>query len=249
MIGRLLPPDSLRTRILLATGATIALVMMVVSWGILLQWRRTVLAKERGYAEAVAQAFSVTALESLIAEENELAPSEGFLDGYVADFIRQNPRLRYIVVVDASGERVAGSAVGPPRAAPADGASPGRQGEPRSWYRRDERAGWLLETELALRTGLRPWGGVTIGIEAESVRRELLRVFFLLLALVIAITGAMIAVLLTLLDRLLRSLRDLVGAMDQLDLGESGLPDLPPRRDEVGVLFRHFQDMGRRLGP
>ncbi|MBK8167673.1 MAG: HAMP domain-containing protein [bacterium] len=247
MIRRLLPHDSLRTRILLATGATITLVMMVVSWGILLQWRRTVLAKEQDYAHAVVQAFSVNALESLIAEENDLAPGEGSLEGYAADFVRQNPRLRHIVVVDADGDLIAGSA-GTLPASPTtnNGGTLARPG-PVSWFRNDGDRGWILETELALRTGSRHWGRVLVGIEADSVRRELLRAFLLLLGLVVAITGAMLAVLWTLLDRLLRSLRDLVGAMDRLDLGEAGLPELPPRADEIGVLFRHFQEMGQRL--
>lgn len=247
MIQRLLPPNSLRTRILLATGGTITLVMMVVSWGILLQWRGTVLTKERNYAHAVVQAFSVTALEALISEENDLAPGDGSLDVYVADFMRQNPRLRHIVVVDADGDQVAGDAGEPtpaPRHLVASAAVPGR---PVSWFRHDAGEGWILESELELRTGNRHWGVVNVSIEAESVRRELLRACFLLLGLVAVITGAMLAVLWTLLDRLLRSLHDLVRAMDLLDLGESGLPDLPPRSDEIGVLFRHFQEMGQRL--
>lgn len=247
MITRLLPWDSLRTRILLATGATITLIMMVVSWGILLQWRQTVLAKEQSYAHAIARAFSVTALESLIAEENELALSEGFLDGYIADFMRQNPRLRYIAVTDAGGGKLVRS-VGGPRALPASPTQlPATNDDARSWYRHDVEAGWLLEASLWLHTGQKGWGGVTLGIEAESVRRELFRVFFLLLGLVLVITGAMLFVLRTLLNRLLRSLQDLVQAMDALDLGESELPDLPARTDEIGILFRHFREMGQRL--
>ncbi|MBK6898626.1 MAG: hypothetical protein IPH09_04935 [bacterium] len=248
MIPRLPPAGSLRTRILLTTGATITVIMMVVSWGILVQWRQTVLAKERSYAHAVARAFSVTALEALISEANELAPAEGFLDGYIADFMRQNPRLRFIAVFGPDGGQVARSVDGPralaaPPLPPADAAA-----DPASWFRRHDGPGWLLETGLPLTTGRKCWGSVALGFEAESVRRELSRIFFLLLGLVVAITGAMLLVLWVLLDRLLRSLRDLVGAMDALELAGDGPPDLPARDDEIGVLFRHFQEMGRRLG-
>ena len=85
MITRLRPADSLRTRILLTTSGTITLIMMVISWGILAQWRQTLLAKEQQHAIAVTRAFSVTVTEAMMFERNDLAQSEGELGGLEAE--------------------------------------------------------------------------------------------------------------------------------------------------------------------
>ena len=90
-------------------------------------------------------------------------------------------------------------------------------------------------------------GDLVLGIEAESVRASIVRIFFLLLGAMVAITGAMLLLLWILLARLLDSLRTLVRAMDSLDLEGGTLPRLPDRSDEIGILFRHFQNMGQRL--
>jgi two-component system, NtrC family, sensor kinase len=247
MIPRLLPADSLRTRILLTTSGTITVIMMVISWGILAQWRQTIVAKERQHAIAITRAFSVTVTEAMIFEGNELAQSEGFLDNYIAGFMRQNPRLRYIAIAGARGEKVARSLQGPREWSdlmPTDLLS---ASGPVTWFRHHEEVGWVQEAYCPLATGHKRWGGLLVGIEAESVRREITRIFFLLLGLVVAVTGLMILLLWVLLGRLLRSLRDLVRAMDSLDLEGDELPRLPDRHDEIGVLFRHFHGMRARL--
>jgi len=247
MMTRFLPADSLRTRILLTTSGTITVIMMVISWGILAQWRQTIVAKERQHAIAITRAFSVTVTEAMIFEGNDLAQSEGFLDNYITGFMRQNPRLRYIAIAGPGGEKVARSLQGP--AAWSDLLPEGilSAQAPVTGFRRQEGMGWVQEAYCPLATGQKRWGGLLVGIEAESVRREISRIFFLMLGLVVAVTSLMILLLWVLLGRLLGSLRDLVRAMDSLDLGGDDLPSLPDRHDEIGVLFRHFHGMRGRL--
>jgi two-component system, NtrC family, sensor kinase len=244
---RILPARSLRARILLTTAGAVTVIMMAISWGILAQWRQTILAKERQDAIAVTRALSVTVTDAMILEGNDLAQSEGFLDNYIAGFMRQNPRLRYIAIAGAGGQKVARSLQGPPdwdELVP-PGILSAR--EPVTWFRRHDDVGWVQEAYCPLTTGLKRWGGLLVGFEAESVRREIVRVFLVLLGMVVAITGLTILLLWVLLGRLLHSLRDLVGAMDSLELEGSDLPELPARQDEIGVLFRHFQRMRERL--
>jgi two-component system NtrC family sensor kinase len=248
MIARLLPADSLRTRILLTTCGTITLIMMVVSWAILAQWRHTILVNERQHGIALTRAFSVTAVEAMIYEENGLTHSEGFLDSYIAGFMRRNPRLRYVAIVRPGGDRIVRNLDG---SRPWDGRLPGgiqSAQTPESWFRREPGLGWVQETFCPLTTGHKRWGDLVLGIEAESVRANIARIFFLLLGAMAAITGAMLLLLWILLGRLLASLRSLVRAMDSLDLEGGSLPQLPDRSDEIGILFRHFQKMGQRLG-
>lgn len=247
MTRSLLPAESLRTRILLTTAGTITLLMMVISWGILVHWRRTILAKESQHAIALARAFSVTVTEAMIYEENELAQSEGFLDNQIAGFLRQNPRLRYIVVAGPQGERIARGLRGPAVWGNVLPAGMLALTEPRTWFQHHDGMGWVQEVYCPLATGGRRWGGLALGIEAESVRAEVTRSFFLLFGLAVTVTGLMILLLWVLLGRLLRSLRDLVRAMDALDLEGDALPGLPARRDEIGHLFRRFGEMHGRL--
>ena len=247
-MGRLLAPDSLRTRILLTTAGTITLIMMVISWGILAEWRQTLLAKERQNAVAITRAFSVTVTEAMIFEENDLAQSEGFLDNYIAGFMLQDPRLRYIIITGPNGETIARSLRAPASwsAGLPKGFVPAES--PSTWFLRQEGVGWVQVVGCPLTTGHKRWGGLVVGIEAESVRREITRIFFLLFGLAFDITSLMILLLWVLLGRLLGSLRALVHAMDSLELEGTDLPNLPERPDEIGVLFRHFQGMRDRLG-
>jgi signal transduction histidine kinase len=247
MIARFPPADSLRTRVLLTTAGTVTVIMMVISWGILAQWRQTIVAKEREHAIAITRAFSVTVIEAMIFEENELAQSEGFLDNYIAGFMRQNPRLRYIAIVSPDGEKVARSLQGPPDWGDLLPEGMLSAAAPVTWFRQHDGLGWVQEAYCPLVTGQKRWGGLIVGLEAESVRREIVRSFFLLFGLAAAVTGLMILLLWVLLGRLLGSLRDLVRAMDSLDLEGDDLPNLPDRRDEIGVLFRHFRGMRGRL--
>jgi two-component system, NtrC family, sensor kinase len=244
---RFLPARSLRARILLTTAGAVTVIMMAISWGILAQWRQTILAKEQQDAIAVTRAFSVTVIDAMILEGNDLAQSEGFLDNYIAGFMRQNPRLRYIAIAGPGGEKVARSLQGPPAWSELMPPELLPAQAPVTWFRRHDDVGWVQEAYCPLTTGQKRWGGLLVGFEAESVRREIVRVFFVLLGLVVAITGLTILLLWVLLGRLLGSLRDLVGAMDSLDLEGDDLPTLPDRQDEIGVLFRHFQEMRGRL--
>jgi two-component system, NtrC family, sensor kinase len=244
---RVPPARSLRARILLTTAGAVTLVMMAISWGVLAQWRQMVLVKERQDAIAVTRALSVTVIETLILEDNDLTQSEGFLDNYIAGFMRQNPRLRYIAIAGPGGEKVARSLQGPSEWS--EIVPPGilAAREPVTWFRRHDGIGWVQEAYCPLVTGGKRWGGLLVGFEAESVRREIARVFLALLGMVAAITGLTLLLLWILLGRMLRSLRDLVGAMDSLELEGGELPELPNRQDEIGVLFRHFRRMRQRL--
>ena len=247
MMRSLLPADSLRTRILLTTAGTITLLMMVISWGILMHWREAILTKESQNAVALTRAFSVVVLEAMIDEANEIAQSEGFLDSHLSGFMRQNPRLRYILIAGPDGRRIARILRGPAVWGNALPRGMLEAREPTTGFRHHEGMGWVQETCTPLATGGRRWGSLVVGIEAESIRDEITRSFFLLFGLAVTVTSLMILLLWVLLGRLLQSLRDLVRAMDSVDLAGEPPAPLPVRHDEIGTLFRHFRDMHGRL--
>jgi len=98
-----LAPRGLRSRILLVVGLTASVIMMVMSWGMLYSWRRSLVHQEQTNAQAVSRAFSVAVIDALIFDDQDLYLSEGFLDNYVDLFMTQNPRLRSITILDPAG--------------------------------------------------------------------------------------------------------------------------------------------------
>ena len=99
----------LRARILFTVGVSTAAIMMLLSWGMLYNWRRSLLAEEISNARAVSGAFSVAVIDALIFADQDLQQAEGFLDNYVVMFMAQNPRLRAITILDQDGHTAARS--------------------------------------------------------------------------------------------------------------------------------------------
>ena len=52
-----LAPRGLRARILLVVGLTATVIMMLMSWGMLYSWRRSLVRQEKANALAVSRAF------------------------------------------------------------------------------------------------------------------------------------------------------------------------------------------------
>ncbi len=243
-----LGPAGLRGRLLMTVGLTAVLVMMLLSWGILYSWRLSLLRQEEGNALAVSRAFSVAVIDALIFADQDLYRTEGFLDNYVEMFMEQNPRLRAITILDPSGRVVARSWEGsraPVTSAPLDTLAVLEQ--PLTAITKGAEGTWVLETVLPMATGERRWGVLVLAVEADSIRAQIRRTFFQLATFSAAVSSVMLLLLWLLLGRLLGSLRALVTAMDTVDLKTAAMPALPARRDEIGILYKHFHRMQSRL--
>lgn len=241
-------PRGLRARILLSVGLTATVIMMVMSWAMLYSWRRSLVHQEKANAQSVSRAFSVAVIDALIFADQELYQSEGFLGNYVDLFMTQNPRLRAITILDPGGEVVARSwnRQDPPWVSgPRETLLGVRQ--PVSTITETPEGPWVLETVLPLQTGLRKWGVLVLAIEADSIRRQVRRNFFQLATFSIAVTSIMLLLLWMMLSRILGSLHALVQAMDTVDFTRREIPALPFRRDEIGILYKHFHHMQLRV--
>lgn len=242
------PPVSLRTRILTTVGATIILITMLMSWGILYSWRETLIDREESHVLAVGRAFSVAVIDALVFAELDLYQSEGFIENYVTLFMEQDPRLRSITIIDPDGGVVARSwdRARPPWVSGelADLVAAAR---PATTIASPDGEHWVIEAVLPMMTGGRRWGTLVLGIEADSIRASIRRSFVLLALLTAAVTSIMLLLLWLMLGRILGSLRSLVEAMDAVALGGLPPPPLPARADEIGVLYHHFDRMHRRL--
>jgi signal transduction histidine kinase len=246
--GRVKRPASLRTRILTTVGLTIFMTTMILAWGILYSWRETLIAREESHALAVSRAFSVAVIDALIFAEMDLDRSEGFLDNYVRMFMEQNRRLRSITILDPDGGVVARSWDRPrPPWISGDRDAITAAGEPTTRIAAVDGGGWVIETVLPMRIGQRRWGTLVMAVEADSIRASIRRSFILLALLTTAVASTMMLILWLMLGRILGSLRSLVHAMDAVALDGLPPPVLPPRSDEIGVLYRHFGNMQKRL--
>jgi signal transduction histidine kinase len=243
-----LAPRGLRARILLTVGLTATVIMMVMSWAMLYSWRRSLVHQEKANAQAVSRAFSVAVIDALIFANQDLYQSEGFLGNYVDLFMTQNSRLRAITILDPGGAVVARSwnRQDPPWV------SGNREtllsvDRPLTTITETTEGPWVLETVLPLQTGERRWGVLVLAIEADSIRHQIRRNFFQLATFYIAVTSIMLLMLWMMLSRILGSLRALVRAMDTVDFTPGKIPALPYRRDEIGLLYKHFHHMQLRV--
>jgi two-component system NtrC family sensor kinase len=243
-----LPLHGLRARILVAVAVTTTFTMMLLSWGMLYNWRASLVEQEEANALAVSRAFSVAVIDALIYADQDLYQSEGFLDNYVAMFMAENPRLRAITILGPGGDVVARSwdSHEPPWVSgPLADILAVR--EPRTTITRAGDGPWLLETVLPMKTGQRSWGTLVMDVEAESIRAQIRRSFVQLALFSVSVTSILLLVLWLMLSRILNSLQVLVNAMDTLDINAVEGPELPERADEIGLLFKHFRSMQKRL--
>ena len=237
----------LRGRILVTVGLITASIMILMSWGMLYNWRHSLLRQETSSALAVSRAFSVAVIDALIASDQDLNQSEGFLGNYVNMFMEQDPRLRAITILDADGTVTARSwdRSNPPWVSGTLASLIAAQA-PTTTIKADDDGAWMLEIVLPMYTGERRWGVLVMTTEADSIRSRVRRAFFQILLLSIAVTSVMLLILWLMLSRILGSLQALVSAMDAVDFNSADIPLLPYRRDEIGVLYKHFHRMQKR---
>lgn len=237
----------LRGRILVTVGLITTVIMILMTWGMLYNWRRSLLRQETASALSVGRAFSVAVIDALIASDQDLYQSEGFLGNYVNMFMKQNARLRAITILDTDGTVIArswdrsnppwvsGSLVSLLAAETAvTTIMPGDDGR------------WMLEVVLPMFTGERRWGVLVMATEADSIRSRVRRAFIQMMLMSIAVMSVMLLILWLMLSRILGSLQTLVAAMDAVDFDSGDIPLLPYRRDEIGILYKHFHRMQKR---
>jgi len=107
--------------------------------------------------------------------------------------------------------------------------------------------GWVIETTLFLRIHNREWGWLRMAFDAEPVRQQLRALFFLLYGLGVGFVLVLLAAIYLIVDRLTRSLRQLVKEMQQFDLERHQATGLEPGDDEVGQLVHSFEMLKQRL--
>lgn len=239
------PRSTLRGRLLLATGGTVAVLLLAVFVVVLVTWRGRIVGDLERSALAVTRAFSVSVLETLLEAENGAVKAPERLDDYIEHLMRDDRQIRSVRVYDPAGALVSSSTLTEvPAGAPAVRPLADRR---LSAVYRSPRWGWVVETNLPLRTGGKEWGLLEILYDAEATRRELTGLYVLLGGGTLAVVAVLLLVLRSLVVRETRPLTALAAVMDGFDLESGGGPPLPESDDEIGTVVAQFNRMRARL--
>lgn len=241
--------QSLRFRIVALTGGVIVVLMLVISTGIMLQWRSLILNKLRNRAESVTRAFAISVLDALIYSETEEFRVENLLETYINDLKNDVPGIRYIMVTNNSRRIIAHTDPAMYNRVLNDSLSVliNKAQAFVSGVYRSANHGWIIETALPLQIYGKRWGMLRIAFDAQKTRNEIRHLFFFLLVLTAMVTMVVLFVLWYLINHMFHSLDGLVEAMDSMDLEPDAVVPLPERDDEIGFLIRHFEMLRQRL--
>jgi two-component system, NtrC family, sensor kinase len=240
---------SLKTKLLVLVGGTVALLLVLIFVAVALAWRTLVISNLREDALSVTRAFAVSVLETLIYSENGYAQREDQLDKSIEQFIRQERRVREITIFDTRGKVISGSNLAEReyRPHPRGPATLAGVTGPVTTVHGDHERRWVVETLMPLKTGDKGWGFLEMTLDAAPAQRRVVALFWgLALSLALATSGVML-VLNFQVRRATGSLTALAKAMDRLDLDSEGAIDLPMTNDELGTVIRHFDLLKDRL--
>ena len=240
---------SLRTRMALLTGSIITVMMIVVSFSVLLQWRSLIVRNQTQNARNITRAFSTSVLDAFIYAESDSFCLEEQLEKQITDIIQKIPGIKYIVVLNRERRVMGHSDLSRYNEVYDDSLSITvcqTDSLISSIYRNVE-FGWVLETVQPLQIAGKRWGVLRIGIDAKPLRREIKDLFFLLSILTLLVIIVTLTMLYFLIGRLTESLQELVSVMDEIEIDSDEIHYQPVRNDEVGFLVQHFKALEKRL--
>jgi two-component system, NtrC family, sensor kinase len=239
---------SLKTRIVLFMGILVILLMMVISIAILFQWRALILDNKRQTALSVARTFAASILDGLIYQESGLLPNEGYLENRIHDFLGKNTQIKWLVMYDRFGHVVVRSSyngAAPESEESRAAAFPG--GPEATWIYYSRNFGWILEVVLPLQIHSRSWGELYIGFDLDPTRAKLQRLFVYISGLTIVFVLSILAFIYFFINRLTKSLEQLVTEMNDFDLDNITPTQMQAGADEIGALVSNFEKMKGRL--
>lgn len=238
---------SLRLQILTVIGLVISVLMILISIGILLQWRALIIEQHIDSAKSFSRAFSIPVIEVLVNAEHE--NGDVLLETHIQSFMDNVDGINYISVQDRSGVIIAHSDLslyGQNVTVPASLVHT-PSGEVITAIYDDDEYGWMLEAYHPLQIGQRQWGSVLIGFSASHLREKISGSFYLMILLTVIAIIITLSLLYYFINKIMSSLRNLVVEVDKFDLVSGTGLELESRSDEIGFLIDHFEMLKQRL--
>jgi len=239
---------SLRTRILLVIGGLLAISMLVISISVFYQWRNLMIEDQRKSALLVSEAFSISILDALIYQENEMLQSEDYLENYFLHFMKKNRQIKYITVLDQDGAVLASSDLRFKESGIDSTANYILQNSlSQTTIYKHGHYGWILEVTQPLEIAGKHLGVLLMSFDAKLLRSDIRNLFLLFLLLTLGSIVIVLTVLYSFTTRLTSSLRKLVTDIKKVDLDKTEPLGVPASNDEIGVLVQNFEKMKARL--
>ncbi len=240
--------SSLKTRILLLTGTVITLLMLLISFVLLFEWRKIIIQKQSDNAVSISKTFAVTVIDAMIFEEKSIYKKENILETYVENFITRLGNVKYVVIFDKNGTSIIQLTnrlnYDPPL--PFELATTLPKTNEIKIYENPQ-FGWTMELHQPLVFSGKHWGTAKIGFDAQPIRDEISSVFLLLFTATILITSFVLVILFISINRMTSSIEKLVHVIDSIDFATNIQIALPQQQDEIGFFYHHFKLLQERL--
>ena len=242
-------PYSLKTRIILAVGGLIAVLMFVINVSLIFQWRHMIIQHEITNTRELARAFAIPALDALIFSENDNEYYEPYLRSQIQEFSDNVADLQYIMLTDNENRVIASSNITQYNQTVSDTVSHLLRNTAADVCMIYEHAqeGWVIEAAQPLRIAGKQWGNLRIAKDAEPIRAEINSLFFKLHGFTAVLILLALSVIYFLVGRMTNSLRSLVTDIDKIDLDSEEFIEKEISNDEIGTLTRHFRSLELRL--
>lgn len=239
--------SSLRLQLLTFIGVLITVLMILISIGILIQWRTLTIQQQKDSAKSFSRAFSIPVIEALINADRERG--EVLLETHIQSFLDNVDGINYISVLDRNRRIIAHSDLSKYGMVEEHSRYAGlfRSSEVRTAIFKDNNNGWVLETFQPLQIGNRNWGTVIIGFNATHLSDKIRASFFMMVLFTLIAIFLTLALLYFFINRVTSSLGLLLDEVDKFDLITGSGLDPEPRNDEIGILIDHFKMLKQRL--
>ena len=162
---------SFNTKILLLIGILITVLMIVISFFILLEWRNLEIESRTQSASDVTKAFSITVLDALIYAESTSSHLEEQLETQIEDFLQKVEDIKYISILDNNRRIIAHSDLTKYNKVLNDSISIiiSKTKSPISSIYESDEYGWVIETVFPLQIAGKRWGIIRVGVDAEPL--------------------------------------------------------------------------------
>jgi len=240
---KLVISQKFQTKIPILSAATIVIFMTVLTIATLFHQRDIIIQERSSNALSLARTLSVAVVDAIIRENNSLDQTEHALDDYMANFMANDSRVRYVILFDENSDLLTLS--GGTNALLHTPVINLHIEKSETMIYEHEDFGWVLEVVYPLSTYGKKWGTMRLAIEADSIRKALLDSIIIMFCLSALITIVMIVLIRYLIGEVLGSLSELVRAMDSMTLEKT--LNLPDKQNEIGVIHQHFNSMQHRL--
>ncbi|MDI6402991.1 hypothetical protein QLX67_13370, partial [Balneolaceae bacterium ANBcel3] len=204
--------SSIRFRILSTIGLIVTVLMVLISFAILYQWRSLIIDELENNARSIAKSFSIPVIDALIQAEQQEITGADHLESHIHNFLENVPSIKYISIQD-NRNLIIGHSDLTMYNQPLTSERLLHVIETRETLTsifEDPEYGWVLEVLQPLQIGEKRWGTAILGFDASATRKKAGTSFFQLLFLTVVALSVTLGLIYFFIQRILSSLRSLV---------------------------------------